>query len=288
MPFSMSGYIQSVEVDGTVYVGGGKTHMEKYRYIVMAYNTHSFKWHTLPSYSARGFAMTTINNQLVLVGGDHEVDGLIDQLGMWQTDSKEWTRPFPRMPTPRFSPSATSHKQWLIVAGGYDGGSLSTVEVLDVENKQWSTGLATPKPWHYMKSTIIGDTWYLMGGVSGATNFNDVYSASLDSLVSTLAPNDLSNNEVWKQISGHKHYSSSPLNIGCTLLAIGGYIQDNGTPVSGIHCYVPDKWVVGGNLPCGLHSFTCIVISDRLHVFGGHDGVKRVPSTYICTATGSN
>ena len=109
---------QSVEVEGTVYVGGGftaKTNHEEY--IVMAYDTQSCKWHTLPQYSARNFAMTTILNKLVLVGGRHNLDA-VDQLGVWQTDNKDWTHPFPHMPTPRSSPSATSYKHWLVVAGG--------------------------------------------------------------------------------------------------------------------------------------------------------------------------
>ena len=92
-----------------------------------------------------------------------------------------------------------------LVAGGYGGTSLSTVEVLDVHNKQWSTGPSTPAPWYSMMSIIIGDTWFLMGGWCGGKGTVDVYSASLDSLVSQLMPNNLSKNAVWNKISGHKH-----------------------------------------------------------------------------------
>ena len=111
MPFSLSSYIQSVEVDGTVYVGGGSADKDrdyKYSYTVMAYDTQTCKWHTLPPYSARLFAMTTINNKLILVGGIHGNGPVVDQLGVWKTDSNQWTCPFPAMPTPRYSPSATS------------------------------------------------------------------------------------------------------------------------------------------------------------------------------------
>ena len=126
LTFNMSTYIQSVEVEGTVYVGGGDAY--KYEYIVMAYSMQTCKWHTLPPYSARNFAMTTINNQLILVGGYH--DSVVNQLGVWKTDSKQWTRPFPPMPTPRFCPSATSYKHWLVVAGGYRRRYLSTLRYL--------------------------------------------------------------------------------------------------------------------------------------------------------------
>ena len=158
IPFSKCDYIQSVEVEGTVYVGGGWTDREEDHHTVMAYNSRSCNWHALPSYSAIRFAMTTTNNKLVLVGG-YQQHSRVDKLGVWQTDNNQWTYPFPPMPTPLSFPSATSYKHWLVVAGGF-----SSVEVLNVHNKQWSTGPSTPTPWSSMMSTIIGDTWYLMGG----------------------------------------------------------------------------------------------------------------------------
>ena len=68
MPFGMREYVQSVVVEGTVYVGGGSADKDN-DYIVMTYDISTGKWATLPPYRARGFAMTSINNQLVLVGG---------------------------------------------------------------------------------------------------------------------------------------------------------------------------------------------------------------------------
>ena len=289
IPFSMCGYIQSVEVEGTVYVGGGWADRNEDRHTVVAYNPQSCNWHALPPYSAVGFAMTTINNKLVLVGGYHNPSA-VDWLGVWQTNNNQWTCPFPPMPTSRYCPSATSYKHWLVIAGGDTGTGIivnasSTVEVLDVHNKQWSTGPSTPAPWYSMMSTIIGDTWFLMGGSCDGTKTVDVYSASLDSLISQLTPNNLKN-AVWNKISGPKHYHSAPLNIGGTLLAAGGYNRT--TSISSIiHRYVPEteEWVVAGDLPCALRTCTCIVITDRLYVFGGHDGSKGVSSTYFCSFT---
>ena len=291
IPFSMCAYIQSVEVEGTVYVGGGWTDRNEHRYTVMAYNPQSCNWHALPPYSAAGFAMTTVNNKLVLVGGHHNLSP-VDLLGVWQTDNNQWTRPFPPMPTSRYHPSATSYKHWLVVAGGYRGDAIigyssSTVEVLDVHSKQWSIGPSTPTPWSSMMSTIIGDTWFLMGGSCGGTKTVDVYSALLDSLISQLMPNKLSKNAVWNKISGNKLYHSSPLNIGGTLLAAGGFDTHHRSVSSNIHSYVPEteEWVVAGNLPCALCTCTCTVIAERLFVFGGNDGKKGVSSIYYGSFT---
>ena len=272
MPFSMSSYIESVKVDGTVYMGGGYADKDKDSYTVMAYNMQSCKWHTLPPYSAIDFAMTTINNKLILVGGCHG-SNVVDQLGVWKTDSNQWTRPFPPMPKPRQSPSATSYKHWLVVAGGYRKDSLSTVEVLDIDNKQWSSAPSTLIPWHNMKSTIIGDTWYLMGGGQVGRDTTDVYSVSLEALVSHSASDS---SKIWNSIAPLNCDSASPLSLGGSLLVLGGWDIKKECCVSTIQRYVPETntWVPAGKLPHPLYNCTCIMTAGRLHVFGGYSKGK--------------
>ena len=274
MPFSMSSYIQSVEVEGTVYVGGGDAGKYKDSYKVMAYSMQSCKWHTLPPYSAREFAMTTINNKLILVGGYHDYS-VVAQLGVWKTDSNQWTRPFRPMPTSRSFPSVTSYKHWLVVAGGYRKCSLSTVEVLDIDNKQWSTAPSTPIPWHTMKSTTIGDTWYLMGGkqTHAGRDITDVYSVSLEALVSHSASGS---SKIWNKIAPLNCNCSSSLSLGGSLVALGGRDRKQACILSTIQRYVPETntWVQAGELPHPLQNCTCIMTAGRLHVFGGYSNEK--------------
>ncbi len=138
MPVAMGDCIQLVQINKTVYVGGGGTDRGEDAFKVMAYNRHSCRWHTLPPYSTRRFAMTTINNKLVVVGGIKRDDSDSSELGEWQHDCNQWTHPFPPMSTPRWSASATSYKHWLVVAGGCHGAHLqASVEILDVSNMQW-------------------------------------------------------------------------------------------------------------------------------------------------------
>ena len=276
MPVTMSLYIQSVEINDTVYVGGGGTDRLENDYILMAYNTQSCQWHTLPPYRTRYFAMTTINNKLVVVGGINKDRSGSSELGEWQPDSKQWTHPFPPMSTPRYVHSAISYKHWLVVAGGYHGGRLqANVEVLDVSNMQWFTRPSTPTPWRSMKSTTIGETWYLMGGLyAGASLCPDVYSVSLDALVSHSS-SDSSN---WNKLPSLNCTLSSPVNIGGSLLAVGGVDLKNEKPVSTIQRYVPETntWVQAGQLPHAVHDCTCIMTSGKVHVMGGDDGKTRL------------
>ena len=53
----------------------------------------------------------------------------------------------------------------IVVAGGMPGGkSLSCVEVMNIDNKQWFTGPPTPTPWRCTKTATVSDVWYFMGG----------------------------------------------------------------------------------------------------------------------------
>ncbi len=284
MPVAMNDYIQSVEINDTVYVGGGGTGRGEDGYIVMAYNKQSCQWHTLPPYSTRLFAMTTINNKLVLVGGFNRDGSDSSELGEWQPDSNQWTHPFPPMSTPRCGPSATSYKHWLVVAGGCHRVCLHTVEVLDVSNMQWSTGPSTPTPWRSMTSTTIGDTWYLMGGVCEKLlcDSPDVYSVSLEALVSHSS-SDSSN--IWNKLPSLNCTRSSPLNIGGSLLAVGGWDMKSKKPVSTIQRYVPETniWVQAGQLPHAVCDCTCIMTSDKVHVMGGYGGNSELNKLFTST-----
>ena len=75
---------------------------------------------TLPPYRAWAFAVTAINNQLVLVsGGEHGGMHKAPVLGVWDADNTQWTYPYPKMHTARSWCSAVVHNEWLVVAGGW-------------------------------------------------------------------------------------------------------------------------------------------------------------------------
>ena len=225
MPVAMGDYIQSVQINDTVYVGGGGTGRDENKYIVMAYNTLSYQWYTLSQYSTRGFAMTTINNKLVVVGGLNRDGSASSELGEWQPDSSQWAHPFSLMTTPHWLPSATSYRQWLVVAGGHHEICLQTIEILDVFNMQWSSGPSTPTPWTMTKSITIGDTWYLMGGrCEGVCCSPDVYSVSLEALVSHSSSGS---SNIWNKLPSLNCTRSCPINIEGSLLAVGGEDMKN-------------------------------------------------------------
>ena len=151
---------------GIVYVGGEiATRANHDDCILMAYDTRFSQWHCLSPCSARYFSVTVISNKLVLVGGYFSRRKYSSELGNWQTYNKQWTQPFHSMPTARSETSSTCYKHWLTVSGGKKVYySVNAVEILDVTTSQWSTKLSIPFPWYSVKSVVVDNTWYLMGG----------------------------------------------------------------------------------------------------------------------------
>ena len=271
-----------------MYVGGGWATRDNDDYIVMEYDTRSGKWGRLPPYYRLcKFTMTVINNQLVLVGGVDKQERRSKLLGVWSTDSKEWTRPYPDMPTARSNASAVTYDKWLIVAGGRsgDGTRLSTVEVMNVDTKQWYTRTPTPTAFTQMKTAIVGDLWYLMGGYDDNDRVTDkVYSVSLPVLISQVNSTQR-DPQIWKCISGLGLHYSTPLSISGSLLALSGKIMDKHEAVTTIHHYQPEteEWVKVGDLPSPRSKCTCTVINNgEVLVAGGVDSAfTRMKSTEL-------
>ena len=286
MPFWMGGYVQSVVVEGTVYAGGGDAgYGSGTDYIVMTYDISTGKWDTLPPYRARAFAMTAINNQLVLVGGIEQDYNMIKVLGVWDADKKQWTHPYPEMHTAQSNCSAVVYKEWLLVAGGWTCEMLSSVEVMNTNSKQWYAGPPTPTPWSYMRTAVVGDTCYFMGGVISDDSRDKVYTVSLSALTSWLTSKEPRNNKspMWSEIFGLQLTDSTPLSISGSLLAVGGSNKDC-KDLTAIHLYQPGtgKWVKVGGLPTPRQDCICAQITNiEMLVAGGDDEKNILKSTDI-------
>ena len=275
MPFGMN-YIQCVQIQGTLYVGGGLADSPGNENIyVMTFDVRSGRWATLPPYSTHYFAMTAIDNHLVLVGGIRCDRANSKVLGVWRKDSKKWTHPYPDMTTPRDSCSAVTYKQYLVVAGGRGaGGRLSSIEIMNTDTKQWYAGPPTSIAWTDMKAAIAGDMCYFMGGDNEGVLINNVYSVSLPALVSQLNfDSSAKDTQTWKELPQLPVTRAAPLSISGSLLAVGGQDKDE-KAVSALHLYQPDagRWVKVADMPTPRRTTICIMITDKeLLVAGGWD-----------------
>ncbi len=279
MPIKMGRSVQSVVIGDTVYVGGGLAVNDRDMCTVM--KLEQDQWTKLPEYTAWYFAMTSLANRLVLVGGrDSRNNKPTNQLAVFE--SGEWPHPYPPMNIARSSSTAVSFNNHIIVAGGDDDkGRTSSVEVLDVASRRWYIAQSLPNPRSELKSTLIGNTLYLMGWFDHTRSATKtVYHVDLTELVAK-AHSNLDTPTLWQTLQEVPLVYSAPLSIGRSLLAVGGR-NDRINSSSSIHLYQPDtrRWVKVGDLPTARHSCTCSVLpSGEVIVAGG----KTKPFIYAQT-----
>ncbi len=289
MPFKM-GIINSVVIGEVVYVGGGEGNLfdnQKREYVVMTYHANLERWDTLPLYRACLFGMTAIRDQLVLVGGKNS-GRYCKSLGVWRTDDKKWVDIYPDMPTPRCVPSVVTYNEWLVVAGGNNGAAMSTVEVMNIDTKQWYSGPSAPKGFYLMKAATVGDMCYYVGGYYALLHYTkDVYRVSLPALISQVKSKSIDLQIIWEAISTPNVILSSPLSIGGHLLVLGGNRLGrlgllSSRVITSIQHYHSDtdRWVEVGDIPPHRYSFTCAITSNGDILMAG--GFKNIGSTSSC------
>ena len=194
--------------------------------------------------------------------------------------SGRWTNPYPPMNTPRYSSTAVCCNNHIIVAGGVDDQHkpTSSVEVLDTTSRRWFIAESLPNPRTELKSTLLGNTLYLMGGLDHTgLPTKVVHKVDLNELIAKAVSNcKPATPTLWQGIEDTLLKRSAPLNVGGSLLAVGGW-NDCGHPSSSIHLYQPDhdtrRWVKVGDLPTARYNCTCSVLipSGEVIVAGGYN-----------------
>ncbi len=278
MPIKMSSSVHSVVIGDTVYVGGGDADNDRDRCTVM--KLEQDQWTKLPECNAHWFAMTSLANRLVMVGGyDPRNNNRTNQLAVFEAG--EWAHPYPPMNIARHSSTAVSFNNHIIAAGGFDGkGYTSSVEVLDVASRRWYIAQSLPNPRSSLKPTLIGNTLYLMRGWDHTGPTKIVHHVDLNELI-VKALSNLDTPTLWQTLQEVPLVFSAPLSIGRSLLAVGGR-DDIDNSSSSIHLYQPDtrRWVKVGDLPTARYYCTCSVLpSGEVIVAGG----QTKPFTYIQT-----
>ncbi len=269
----------AVVLNGKVYVGGGNAGSEvseEDTLIIQVYTPGSDGWSRLPECPVKWFAIAVLNQQLVLVGGISHGHILQSTVLVWDSTSQRWTTPYPNMPTAQWLPAAIGYQQFLVVAGGIDTSSLTTVEILNSSTKQWSTASPLPIGCHRLTPALVGDTLYLLGGELDSSSNKQVFSISLPAFVSHATSTSRAPPPAWEVTDTDLTYSTA-VSLHNSLLAVGG-MDDQGRRSSAISLYNPQtrQWTKVGDVPAALYRVSCTILSSgELLVLGGTDGGVR-------------
>ena len=270
-------------VDGnTVYVRAGGTVK------IYSYDAATDSWSRLPDCVKEDASITVINGQLTTVGG-YESKELFSLTG--EGSSRRWTKEYPPMPTMRRWATSLCTGATLIVAGGAGegGGVLSTVEVMNTENRQWSTAADLPQPMYYASATVCGDRIYMLGGFDEHYSvIKSVYTCSVSALLQSFVPvaklkrTSLSDEaSEWRQVADLPVTRSTCESFHGRLLAIGGK-DDSGKATTAVYEYssTSNSWEVISHMTTGRYlCFTAVLPNNQLMVLGGWTDISTRTDT---------
>ena len=269
----------AVWLNGLVYVGGGYEAGYNSSYAINCYDPVNNFWSSIITLYCY-FAMTTLNDKLLIAGGMDESHKRTNQiLTMDAGQLKNYTK----MITARSCATATGHQGMLIITGGEDdkGNILSSTELFDCSSGQWYMSNDLPQPHSSLKSVIVDNILYLLGGNNKDGSASPaVFTAPLD----TLSRHQLK----WNTLQDTPWRRSAPVSVyGTHLLIIGGgkMIGDKYTHTS--HVYKLNKisysWEAIGHVP-SARSLSAVVstVDNRVIVIGGlNDKAKFTNTVWI-------
>ncbi len=284
LPLAMYG-AQAVVINGIVYVGGGGCDSDAERCTVCRYHPGEDKWARLPPSPVKWFGIGQVSGQLVLVGGKvPSTETITGDVHVFITESQQWERSIPAMPTARLALSVVSHLTVLIACGGSDESDriLPTVELYNSEASKWYQCPPLPSPCRRMSTVSVGDTLFLAGGYEGHTASSakkSVFFASLSSLIDRATHH--SSDRLWTTLKNTPNYLSTSASIGGCLLVLGG--KDNYSEgCETIHTYLPTStWHPMGQLPLPLWRLTAVLLpTNELLIIGGINQNWSVTTVY--------
>ena len=258
----------AVWLNGLVYVGGGDETGWDSSYIINCYDPVNNSWSSPINTPYCYFAMTSLNNKLLIAGGQDKRYKKTNQILTMDTGQlKNYTK----MITARAAATATGHQGMLIITGGKDDKykRLSSTELFDSSNGQWYVTNDLPQPHYWLRSVIVDNIFYLLGGVNKDGKFSPaVFTAPLD----TLSTHQLK----WNTLQDTPCCCSTPISVygAAHLLIVGGVkeIGDKYTSTSDVYKLnkVSHSWEAIGHIPSASTSSAAVSTADnRVIVIGG-------------------
>ena len=259
----------AVLLGGNVYVGGGvkgkSDNNNQFSYRLDVYNLTTNQWSLSPITTHRSFAMTVLDDKLVIVGGRTKAHEVVKKVLVLNTG--QW-KDYSEMPTARYSATAVGYHSMLIVVGGGikvedNWTTLSTAELLDTTNGCWYTCNNLPSPHQQMKAVIMNDKLYLLGGADkDLSPSSQVFVASLDNL-STHQLN-------WQSTPNTPWCRSAPLVLyNKFLLTVGGWQQNCCSSEVSIFNSSTGQWKHLTNIPAARRDPAVVGVADNIMVIGG-------------------
>ena len=232
---------------------------------VYSYISTTDTWSRLPDCPIKYTTLAVVNGLLTSVGGLNS-NKLFSLTG--EGRSRKWTEIFPPMITERDRATAVTTGRAFIVVGG----SLTTVEIMNIETRQWSTAADIPQGMWSASATVCSDRVYMSQGEL-------VITCSLPVLLQSCHPPIFESQltkpspqgPIWSTVADLPVKESTLVSINNHLLAIGGY-DSYYKPSTAARLYdqVNNSWQTISHLSTPRERcFAVVLPNNRIMVAGG-------------------
>ena len=226
------------------------------------------------------FAMTTLNNRLIIAGGEDKHYKKTNEILTFDSNELKY---YTKMITARLDAVAAGHQRMLIITGGCGDNhkASSSTEMFDTNNGQWYKCDDLPQPHTLLQSVIVDNILYLLGGKNKDYNHSPaVFTAPLD----TLSRHQLK----WSTNQDTPWCRSAPVSVNGTHLLIVGGSKGAGkefTCTSDIYKLNKNthSWETIGHIPSAKYHLAAVSTADnRVIVIGGvNDKGERTNTVWI-------
>ncbi len=147
---------------------------------------------------------------------------------------------------------------------------LTTVEILNTVNRQWSSANSLPVAMAALSATICGDYVYIHPYTINAEK-TSVYKCSLKQLVESGPCS-----AIWAEITSLPVSFSSLVTVNGHVLAVGGVEANDQDCTINIHQYTNTSWTVVGHMTSPRSSIlTAALPGNKLMVVGGNGALRK-------------
>ena len=267
----------AVEMDGDVYIIGGRSHSSRATSKVFRYDPESNSWESgddappdlkQPRVNA---AAAVLDGKIFVIGGRGPGGDVLQSVEVYDPELRE-RLDYPDTKRQREGATAIILRENLFVIGGSDQGerALDTVERFDVENDRWEeiSEWRLDRPRVSSAAAVLNGTVYIFGGFNtfgpvGQVQEYDAQSGSVSETDMPLARGALGAAPVQREI-----------------YVIGGRSRDRVLDVTQV--FRPDNstWREEARLNVPRYSFSAVTVDSTIFVFGGLGG-QSVPLSSV-------
>ena len=277
----------------------GKVYISRYTVPdILVYIPDTDTWVTLPT-PTKQHGIVSLNGKLTLVSGllresSSWNDIYTSKIHVWDSDSKQWTEPYPPIPMARKEVGCASYLHYLIIAGGHIDRkfkSITSVEILDTRSGQWFKAPPMPCNGMCIQSIIIGESLYFLFTWQGvATHSKHLLRVSLPTLISHTLQGKNCDTSIWEKMPDVLLNCTALFSIGNMLLTAGGGRGSLSVkPSADINLFNPNmnQWLKIGELPEPRFLCACTVLPLGKLLVAGGEANGFLNTVYTATIAGS-